>query len=353
MDFTEFPQNFAEQKEQEINDALEKTNRKIGELQKKAEKKGEKEAREKAVGAFSLECERSFRGYIRAVGFFKLKSSVLWMIPVGIVIGAIIGFFGLWEQLAVFGNDKGVSGALSCALGGAVSFPIIMLLLRPIVAYTYAIILCPIGYPVFLLVHSWLDKRLTRRLHGILRECEEKYEEKRHMIESEFRKKEKQAMDEIESYKAAFLARMDERAALFSQSPLTDKIADWLFGCFKERYEVADRSSNIENIRVSFQFNVDFFKVAVLGKDKNRAEKSFGFSENRFPEMADCCEEMALCDVLAIRLEKAVEKAFVLDEKASVTVARSINENPFPLSVASAEIEVAVPNPAFTPLKSW
>ena len=356
MEFNEFPQNFAAQKELEIDEALEKGNEKISEIRAKTEKKAEAAAKEKAAGAFSVECDKTFKGYIHAVGFYKLKRSALWMIPVGIVLGLLGGYFGWggpFESLDITEGGGGILAALSCAFGAGIAFPIVMLLIRPIIAYTYAIILCPIGYPLYLFIRHLLDKRLDARLGRIFLVYEEKYKEKRHMIECEFRNKEKELTDEVNAYRDAFGARMDERAQLFAQSPLTDKISDWLFSCFKDRYEGADRSAEAKDICISFFFTVYFGRVSILKKDNQHSALSFDFSENRFPEMVDCCEQMALCDILATRLESAIKEMLASEQSASVTVSRSVNDSCYPLSEASAEFFFTAPNPNYEPLKSW
>lgn len=128
---------------------------------------------------------------------------------------------------------------------------------------------------------------------------------------------------ENESYRIGFEKEAERLSANYENSPITKEISSWLAGDFIMELERTDRSSNVENVTATLEFDVKSYTIEReplrhIYKDYRSAEpRSYDFDKHRCAELPDVLSKAALARAIASQIKETVIDSYKKDSSGT------------------------------------
>lgn len=181
-------------------------------------------------------CKNNFEGYITAICTYEYLKSALYSIIPGAILGVIIGI--IISLVEGFSHLSIVIPFMTIA-----SFPVFMLVGRPVYGFIFACLFCWIGYPIYKTIYNLVEKR------------NKEYKEK---IIYDTQKKQKETYD---AYVKSQKSTLNQKINYFQNHEHIELFANLIMPDLLSTIKSTDRLPHIDTIPISIVFYFYDYKI--------------------------------------------------------------------------------------------
>ena len=227
------------------------------------------------------------------VPFKTVKQAILWGCGIGLIGGILLYFFilsqlGGWYMIFV-GIFAGIFAGLA-----------LVFLALPLYGSILLCVLCPILYPIYLLICSNVNK--SREKHNLKMEEEMAIEVTK--IDNELEK----AISQIESsydkkatdYTSKFELEAQNLSVKYSTSTLAKDVITWISNHYYKLIKAENRESHVQFLETPLEFSVYKDKIACNGLGY------YDFEKHRCSNLPNTLSQAALARAIASQVQLSV-----------------------------------------------
>lgn len=301
-----------------------------------------KNAASEAVSDYLLDHpDGNFRDYLHTISVYKYKKGIGFCMIACAIIGVIL-YLILGSSMV-----ENIFYALVAGAGMGLWMGAIM---RPFCGYTYGVILCFIGYPIFKIFYNKAVAKEDARLRAVNSTFKQETAQTQEDYDAAIQESTEKVEKAIEEYKIGFAKEVEERCRRLQNSSVAKNIAEWATPIFKNLIDNAERGAHIETIEEEMYVTV-LLDAVVCDADSFDEEKVYMFEENRCAKMEDVVEASAISLVISNLIKENIIQQYQGDASwadFTINVADDEDdENPCAIITYTAK------NENYKPIQQW